>query len=353
MMSLQSQFNKFDKNIRLSNQDDVYKSARDKDDNITTEIKNAFKEAGWDIERTPVQGSFATHTAIKSINGDFDVDRGLVIREDDSESNPVVHKKVILAVLENRGFKNAKIKNPCVTADYSSLKLHIDYPVYREDDYGKMELAIGKVSSLEENRKWESAEPKGLIDWVNDITCHTRPFESLTNEEKAQFKRVVRYIKRWRDEKYTNRSARKHIYSIGLAIMLKKSFHPSIDENGTVNDLLALFGTVDELVDRQQFFTSKRHDKNCHDLKVDLPVTPYRDIFAKHGTTVGTELRNKFVLLRKKLNEAIDEEDLVKQCKIIQGEFGKDFPIPKETEGKSSSNVYNGAPGIVRPNQGA
>ena len=57
---------------------------------------------------------------------------------------PLKLKKSVLKVLEDRGFKKAKIKKPCVTADYASLSLHIDIPLYRERN-GVYELAVGKI----------------------------------------------------------------------------------------------------------------------------------------------------------------------------------------------------------------
>jgi len=217
-MSLQKQFNEFHENIKISREDESYKSAREKDDSITSDIKKTFTEAGWTIKSDFIQGSFATNTGIKSLDDDFDIDRALVIEEEDSEINPVIHKKKILETLENRGFQNAKIKMPCVTADYSSLNLHIDYPLYRKLFLDDLELAVGKKSSGENSRYWDTSDPKGLIDWVNNSTNHINIFYSLTTQEREQFRRLVRFLKRWRDENYKNSNLKKHIYSIGLTM---------------------------------------------------------------------------------------------------------------------------------------
>lgn len=347
-MSLQKQFNEFNDNIKLGREDESYKSAREKDNSITSDIKEAFRDSGWTIKSHFIQGSFATSTAIKSSDNDFDIDRALVIDKSDSESDPVKHKKKILETLENRGFQNAKIKLPCVTADYSSLNLHIDYPLYREDSTNNLELAIGKKSSDEDNRIWEQADPRGLTDWINNDN-----YATLTQEEIDQFKRLVRYLKRWRNEKYKDSDTKKHIYSIGLTIMIKKGFHPSIDSNGICNDLLALYDTVNEILERQNFFILNGFNNNSYDLKVELPVKPYRDVFHKHGTSVGTNLRNKMVDLRQKLKEAIEEESLIEQCEILRSLFGGDFPVPDKEPTKSKSSIREILPGFVVPNQGA
>ena len=135
--------------------------------------------------------------------------------------------------------------------------------------------------------------------------------------------------------------------------MIKKSFHPSINDNGACNDLLALYDTVDEILENKEFFTCKSFDDSSYDLEVELPVKPYKDIFHKHGTSVGTSLRNKLVYLRKKLKEVIEEQDFIKQCKILNKLFGDDFPVPDENSSGTKSSVYSNSPGLIIPNQGA
>ncbi|MGL5395366.1 MAG: nucleotidyltransferase domain-containing protein, partial [Shewanella sp.] len=130
-MSIQGCFSQFYKNIKITREDKDYSNAREKDDSILGEIKEAFNSNGYPVIDNFLQGSFSTHTAIRNKDGDFDIDRAIVIDADKAPSNPLTPKKIILDVLEKRGFKNAKIKKPCVTADYSSINLHIDIPLYK------------------------------------------------------------------------------------------------------------------------------------------------------------------------------------------------------------------------------
>ena len=76
-------------------------------------------------------------------------------------------KKKTLDVLQDRGFKNAKIKKPCVTADYASDNIHIDFIIYKQSG-SQHYLAVGKENSDVNNREWSAADPHGLTDWVND-----------------------------------------------------------------------------------------------------------------------------------------------------------------------------------------
>ena len=200
-------------------------------------------------------------------------------------------------------------------------------------------IGLGKENSNEEYKIWADSDTKGLIDYITNRECHTR-YYNLTDEERQQFYRLVRYIKRWRDVTYTNKDTRKHVYSIGLTIMFKQSFLPEINYYGIEDDLTALYNTISYILDSQSYFSGYDGDK--YNIIVELPVEPYQDVFRKHGKNVGTELRNKLIYLRRKLKEAIDEESLVKQCTILNRLFGDDFEVPSvATESRSSDEFYS------------
>ena len=113
-MGIQTHFDKFHDRIKLGREDDAYKKARDRDDSIKAEVKTALSEAGHPLVADFIQGSLRTHTGIVPISGDYDIDRALVIDEAKAPDNPVTPKKKVLDVLENRGFKNAKIRAPAI-----------------------------------------------------------------------------------------------------------------------------------------------------------------------------------------------------------------------------------------------
>ena len=130
-MGIQTHFDKFHDRIKLGRKDDAYKKARERDDSIKADVKAAFSDAGYPVIADFIQGSLKTHTGIIPISGDYDIDRALVIDDEKAPDNPVTPKKKALDVLKDRGFKNAKIKKPCVTADYASDNVHIDFIVYK------------------------------------------------------------------------------------------------------------------------------------------------------------------------------------------------------------------------------
>lgn len=345
-MSVQQLFIKFHDAIKLSREDDTYRKAREKDDSVTADVKKVFREAGYPVIEDFIQGSLGTHTGVKRKGEDFDIDRAVVIDAAKAPNDPVEPKIVICDdVLEKRGFKNAKVKKPCATADYSSENLHIDYPVYRKsgDNY---ELAIGKRNSDEANRCWDSADPKGLKDWITDKS----KYGGSADAKVWQFYRIVRYLKRWRDETFSS-SIRKKIYSIGLTVMAKECFKPEVNSEGKLNDLVALKNTITSMLNGS-YFTWQGNDK--YTVSATLPVTPYREIFHNNCQSTGTQFRNKLKSMEQKLSDAIAEEDEQKQCEILKGLFGIDFPdCGSIKKSNSHDNRRFATAGAVGTSQGA
>lgn len=345
-MNIQKQFQTFHNAIKLSKTDDAYKAARERDDSITKDVRIAFAAAGHPIMEDFIQGSFSTDTAILKKSGDFDIDRAIVIDSENAPENPVVPKIVVCdGVLEKRGFKNAKIKTPCVTADYISENLHIDFPIYRKK-YDSYELAVGRRNSDEANRRWEQSDPKGLKNWIKSNSAYI----GSPDNKLGQFNRIVRYLKRWRDEQFSEVVSAK-VYSIGITVMAKECFFPSFDNEGAPDDLAVLKSTVSQMLIRS-YFSEMGNDQ--YQVSVALPVQPWRDIFDGSGTDTGTQFRNKLSRLERKLQDAISENDEIKKCTILREVFGEDFPVPSDL-GKSSITkkaVFSTA-GAVGTSQGA
>ena len=346
-MGIQHQFNKFHDTIKLTRENARYKEAREKDDSIKSEIKIAFKEAGYPVVEDFIQGSMAdgVNTGIVSIYGDRDIDRAIVIDAEQAPEDPLEPKKKLRDTLVKRGFSKPRIKKPCVTADYVSNDLHFDYPIYKRDSFGRLELAVGKEFSSEAAKKWDSSDPKGLINHLKNPTGDLKPLE------KDQIRRISRYLKRWRDVQYKTASERSKVYSIGLTLMAKDSFSKQISEDGVPNDLLALRETINMVINVKSYFRLTDYQNQKYDVSVILPVSPWRDIFDSHGSSVGTPLRKKLKTLLEKCDEAIAEEDEVKQAEILQEQFGVDFPIPAKSN-VASKNIYIGS-GIVSDHGGA
>ncbi|WP_076414956.1 nucleotidyltransferase [Shewanella sp. UCD-KL12] len=336
-MSIQAKFIKFHDKIKLSREDSEYKDAREKDDSILKAVKKALEEEGYPVIDNFLQGSMSTATGIKNPGEDFDIDRAIVIAFDGSPDDPVKVKKIVLKVLEDRGFKNAKIKKPCVTADYTSKNLHIDIPIYREQN-GDYELAVGKKNSSDDNKEWSASDPKGLRDWINDSSLYI----GSANKKLEQYKRIVRYLKRWRDNKFSTAVAKK-VFSIALTVMAKQQFSSSLDDSEKANDLVALRDTVNDML-HASYFSFQGNEQ--YRVRVTLPKSPWRDIFDGSSLNTGTQFYNKLTVLKNKLDKAIEETDLVKQCKILNEVFGDDFEVPSSSStAKKAAYATAGASG--------
>jgi hypothetical protein len=345
-MAIQSHFDNFNKNIYLTSHSEGYKKAKEKDKSIFDEIKSAFIDAGYPATDTFMQGSFAVNTAINSLDGDFDIDRAIVIDADTAPQDPVAPKKIILEVLKKRNFKDPLIKTPCITADYKSINLHIDYTVYKketsifsDDSYY---LAVGKNGSSDENKEWSESDQKGLIEWIDSIDEYL--LGALV--KRKQLKRLIRYMKRWRDVTFSE-EVKKKIFSIGLTVMIKEQYSPSSFSSEVENDLIALKSTIDNILEAD--YISAPICTSNYRVYVKLPKKPYRDIFQHKvegvrndgsDLNIGSQLKNKLTTLQAELQKAIDETDEVKQCTTLNKVFGDDFIIPK---GNGKSSVIGGA----------
>ena len=344
-MGIQTHFDKFHKKIKLGYKDDAYKKARERDDSIKAEVKAAFSEAGYPVVQDFIQGSLKTHTGIVPISGDYDIDRALVIDEHKAPENPVTPKKEALDVLEDRGFKNAKIKKPCVTADYASDNVHIDFIIYKKSG-DQHYLAVGKKNSDENNREWSKADPRGLMEWMADFSVYYYDAENV----RAQFRRLVRYLKRWRDVQF-GETVRPKVFSIGLTVMVRQQLGPSFSTEGAREDLVALRATVEAILDAGYFEEEKASE---YRVRVDLPVEPYRDIFYGSSLDTGTQLHNKLKRLKEQLEKAEAMSDEREQCEVLNKLFGDDFKVPDPPTGGSKAKraLYSTA-GVVGHSQGA
>ena len=185
-----------------------------------------------------------------------------------------------------------------------------------------------------------------MRDWIKDKSVYI----GSPDDKLLQFNRIVRYLKRWRDENFSEDVAAK-VYSIGITVMAKQSFSPSFDDDGAPEDLTVLKSTVSQML-VGGFFTALGNDQ--YQVSVNLPVQPWRDIF--DGASVGTttQFRNKLDRLESKLQNAISEEGEIKKCKILREMFGDDFPVPEKSSNSSNTKkaVYSSA-GAVGTSQGA
>lgn len=339
MANVQSQFNKFHDAIKLTFDDDQI--LRDERDGVLETLKDRLK-ANFEAKGLPVptfkkfdQGSYAMCTGIKPQKGDHDIDVGLRfdIDKDDFE-DPVAVKEWVYDALKDES-NVVDIRRPCVTVyfyDGDKLLYHVDLAVYAANNADqKLYLAKGMRGSAEDKRVWEVADPFGLMNAVSN---------RFSGDDAEQFRRVVRYLKRWRDMRFSIDGNAAPI-GIGLTFAGYHWFEPAtrvIDAwagKTERDDLAALLNLVTAMLGHfQATFTADY--QTVYRLKTELPVSPYGDLFAKMTDLQMASFKEKLEALKAALEAARDETDPVEACNKLVKQFGADFPVP---EAKSTSRA--------------
>lgn len=340
MADVQKQFTEFHSNIRLKDDDEKAKLQEKRNlliDDLNAGLKREADKKGEESLKFKHfnQGSYAMHTGTKPYDNDYDIDVGLTFdNTQDDFDTPVELKKKVKDAL-NSTFRTVKIRRPCVTVTYmkdNKPDYHVDLAVYVNiDDEDHYEIAMGKEHSDEENQEWQESDPKGLIKKINNLFSD--------DDERKQFRRAIRYLKRWRDKQFRNGGVP---ISIALTCAAYHWFEP-VKIAGEYNDLRALKGLVDEMINNFDFFS--------HQLEVELPVIPNSDLLEKMTDKQMDTFNEKLEDLKKSLENAKNDSSLTAACKTLKKQFGDDFPVPendnkpkdKITKSKTSPVVTTGS----------
>ncbi|HDY99445.1 MAG TPA: nucleotidyltransferase [Pseudomonas sabulinigri] len=321
MPSVQKSFEDFHSAIRFE-EDDEKATLREKRNTIVTALRDKL---GDDVPPFAQfnQGSYSMHTGVVPLDGNFDIDVGLIFDCDKDEySDPLELKKKVRDAA-NSNFRTVVIRRPCVTVNYMSdgeIAYHVDLVVYTKGDDGKLYLAKGKENSAEEHRIWEVSDPKELTKRV----CSA--FDD--SSKLAQYRRCIRYLKRWRNFQFQGSGAP---LSIALTVAALQWFKPNFAISGKPVDLLAMLDWVNTMLG--QFTDEYRDDDGLHPrLKIFLPVAPYSDLMAMRTATQMKNFEEKLEALRDALQKAYDEDLPEDACKHLKKQFGDDFKVPEKSE---------------------
>lgn len=333
MANVQKQFIEFHNAIKL---DDENETLREKREIILKKLKNKITEDA-PVYEPFVQGSYALSTGVKPIDGEYDIDVGLAFEMSKDDHKPVTAKQWVRDALDGHTDSVVVIKTPCITVTYiedGEPAFHVDLTVYAAHNAdGNTYLAKGRPASAAENKVWDLSDPKELMRLVRSHFGDA--------QDRAQFRRVIRYLKRWKDNKF---DTGKHAAPTGIALTVAavNYFSPSKVDPFTGkrvdNDLLVLMNFVNSLLDA--FFTVI-NDKGeyVERLVVRVPTPNYDDLLAKMTDTQMLSFKNKLTNLRDALVTAEDKVDPVEACQVLQKQFGDDFPIPPKEETAQSKNV--------------
>jgi len=329
MADIQKYFEQFHKAIRIDY--DTSQPLRDKRDIILARIRRHLKEHDRPTFAELLQGSYALKTGVVPIERlEYDIDVGLrfSIRETDYSAKDV--RGWVFEAVDGHT-DSVEEMGPCVRVTYAD-GYHVDLVAYATwADAVKQEQF--RLAHLKKG--WRPADPPRLLRAVETAM---EPFaeteDSLTSTN--QFRRVVRYLRRWMDEALPEESDAK---PIGLAFVLLAARHlvPARTWDGKAWDLKALQGLA-------------TFAGNIPGRIVALKPSPeYEDVFGKLDEDAMEALKARFLTLTADLAKADGEADPVEACRLIKKHLGRDFPIPtREETGKKTS-----APAIITSSSSA
>ena len=320
MPAVQKQFDEFHSNIKLD-EDDEKAKLREKRDTLLTALK---ANLGDDVPAFESfhQGSYSMHTGVVPLDGNYDIDVGLIFDcKRDKYTDPVTLKKNVRDALDSNG-RTVVIRRPCVTVNYMRGKevgYHVDLAVYVKRDDGLLDLAKGKENSDASKRVWEISDPKELTSLI----C--KAFSKA--EDLAQFRRCIRYLKRWRNVQFSSGAP----LSIAVTVATKQQFRPHFETSGKPGDLIALLNWVKAMLSAFEY-VYMAEDGFYYRLKVMLPVTPNCDLMEWMSKTQMETFKLKLEDLRDALQEAYDEDLPEDACKVLNKQFGDDFKVPAKSD---------------------
>jgi len=320
MPAVQGQFDEFHSLIKLD-EDDEKAKLREKRDTLLKALKAGLGDDVPAFENFN-QGSYSMHTGVVPLDGNYDIDVGLIFDcKRDKYTDPVALKKKVRDALDTN-CRTVVIRRPCVTVNYmrdKEVDYHVDLAVYVKRDDSLLDLAKGKENSDASKRVWEVSDPKGLTSII--CKAFSKP------EELAQFRRCIRYLKRWRNVQFSTGAP----LSIALTVAAKQQFRPHFETSGKPGDLIALLNWVKAMLDA--FDYTYTADDGFHSrLKVLLPVSPHTDLMEWMSQAQMDAFRLKLEGLRDALQGAYDEDLPEDACKVLNKQFGDDFKVPTKAD---------------------
>lgn len=198
----------------MSNLPDAFDTFHDKlllPDHAEEKIRRAAKRlhdhvvrhTGVDDDQVFLQGSFANNTTIRPLeDGEYDVDTCAVIIDDRDMTcdEAFAHLEEVLSQSEDYGERMDTSRDRCVRLEYADDDIggfHVDIVAARDEPGGFLAIPV-------RGGEWSDTNPQGFTDW-----CLEQP---------EMFHRVLRMLKRWRDN--ADEGAKRGVNSIVLQVLV-------------------------------------------------------------------------------------------------------------------------------------
>ena len=148
------------------------------------------------------QGSYSMRTLVNPLDGEFDIDDGVYLTHVGEDRalwpSPEATHGWILAATSGHTAEDPIDKPRCVRVRYKG-QYHIDLPIYAESG--------GKPYLFEKQKEPSVSDPAELTSW----------FSARVGETGDQLRRIVRYLKAWRDYQKDGMSVAKGVVLTILA----------------------------------------------------------------------------------------------------------------------------------------
>jgi len=252
------------------------------------------------------QGSYAMQTGVKPLSGEYDIDVGLEFDCSTRDFDGPLQAKMLVHNALRQGRRRVEVRRSCVTVYYKGSSglpdHHVDIAIYARGEDGGLMLAKGRQELAPKECFWEPSHSEKLTALVRD---------RFAGEQVAQFRRCVRYLKRWKQQNF--RSPAPH--SIALTMGAYHWFRPNAEQLlEPLDDRAALLHLVQAML--QQFCDGE--------LKVPLAVAPETDLLESMTSRQMLEFQNKLQQLAQALAPA-DDQDSDAAIAALSAEFGSDF----------------------------
>jgi hypothetical protein len=243
----------------------------------------------------------------------------------DAYPDPVVLKERVYEALVGHT-NDVRLRRSCVTVFYQRQLepiYHVDVAVYSDGSQnpdGKARLAKGKQNSAAAYRFWEVSDPEGLAESM---------WERFQGNDRAQFRRIVRYFKRWKAVNFPVDGNAAPL-GIGLTVATYDHLQPTYTDilAAKPDDLGALRPLVRALLHRFTLIWDEAAQQWVRRLSILLPVEPWNDLFAKMTNRQMAVFEEWLKTLLAALDAAAEAIDPVDACTKLQKVFGDDFPVP-------------------------
>lgn len=330
MANNHEQFTEFNSTVKLD--ESKKKELRKNRDALRDKITKYFndKKPNEVKPKYSAQGSFMMHTIVNPLPNEetdddgntkklypYDLDDGVYFIDelDNRKSESTYHNWIYEAVKDHTS-KGAEKKNTCVRVLYTDGH-NIDLPIYFKEKEDGEETT---PQLAHKSKKYIDSDPREFYKWFND-------------KANGQLKRIVRYLKAWRDKQ--NKSYSTKLPS-GLVLTILATNSYSENER----DDIAFRDTLEEI---------KSTIDNNYECK--RPTTKKdEDLLEKYSESHFKDRLNKLI---ESGNKAIGSSNPKEGCKKWQRHLGDRFVCANvEDTSKSSAKSY-AEPAVFNVNAGS